>query len=365
MPLRAPRRGQAIVEATLGILVFISVLLFGLHFAEITFTQMKVTEAAQAAVWDSTSGEMHVLPRIGGNFNGAATNVASARANALNRYTDFDGRTATVTSPNPKGLLSSVEPGSLRINCGVGVGLGQKGAEVLLVLHEAAVYDDNNGMQCNAEAQINPFGTFTGGVGTFLEGPGGFFARGDRPDMAKHKGSATQTAGYKTCAVGRPNGLNGPCDRGQFAMLIDDWGLASGGQESGVCPVMPWGVPCPTNINYWSSAMLMYELNSLAFQTQDKSDHAMVSLVNPPPAWTWVNISYIPILGQGSPSSFYMNFMGQGTLFQGAFWAGDLSSPVWQTTPFLLPAPTYSVAYFMSSGSYLGKPWDTSTIQEP
>ena len=79
MSLRAPRRGQAIVEATLGILVFISVLLFGLHFAEITFTQMKVTEAAQAAIWDSTSGQMHVLPRVGGDFTGARTNFAMGR----------------------------------------------------------------------------------------------------------------------------------------------------------------------------------------------------------------------------------------------------------------------------------------------
>ena len=362
MPLRVPSRGQGVVESTLGILVFVSVLMFGLHFAEVTFSQMKVTEAAQAAVWDSTSGQMHVLPRIGGNFNGAAANVASARVDAANRYSDFDGRTAAATSPTPKGLLSSVRPGSLKVLCNVGVGLPQKGAEVVLIAHEALVYSDNDGMQCNAEATLDPFGTFTNGIGSFLEGPGGFFGGGSR---ALHRSSVTQTAGYKTCAVGKANGLNGPCTRGQFAMLIDDWGLASGGQESGICPVLPWGVPCPTNINYWSSAMLMYELNSLPFRTQDGSDHAMASLVGPPPAWTWPNIPYVPFVGQGNPTSFYMNFIGETPLFQGLVWPGDGSSPVWQTTPFLLPLPTYSIAYFTSSGSYLGKNFAISNMAQP
>ncbi|MBS1150350.1 MAG: putative pilus biosis operon protein, partial [Myxococcaceae bacterium] len=71
MPVRKSNpRGQAIVESVLGILVFISVLMFGLHFADVTFTQMKVTEAAQSAVWDSTAGQMHILPDIAGNLFG-------------------------------------------------------------------------------------------------------------------------------------------------------------------------------------------------------------------------------------------------------------------------------------------------------
>ena len=44
-------------------------LVAGIHFAEVTVTQMKVTEAAQAGVWDSTAGEMHAMPRLGGTFN--------------------------------------------------------------------------------------------------------------------------------------------------------------------------------------------------------------------------------------------------------------------------------------------------------
>ena len=37
-PRASRRRGQAIVESALGIIVFISVMLLGIHFAEVTFT---------------------------------------------------------------------------------------------------------------------------------------------------------------------------------------------------------------------------------------------------------------------------------------------------------------------------------------
>ena len=52
-------RGQAVLEMSLGALLFVTVLLFGIHYAEVTFTQMKVTEAASSTMWDVTAGKMH------------------------------------------------------------------------------------------------------------------------------------------------------------------------------------------------------------------------------------------------------------------------------------------------------------------
>jgi hypothetical protein len=283
MPVRTRKaRGQAIVEATLGILVFISLLMFGLHFAEVTFTQMKVTEAAQSAVWDATAGEMHVLPDILGNplgnFNGARNNVSAAMGDAQARYADFDGRSTVTGNPTPNQIFSSARPGSMRVTCRIDANMPQKGAFFPLALHELAAYRDNDGYWCEADAWVDPIGTMR--VGSFLEGSGGFFGGTSR---ANHKDSVTQTNGYHICAVNKATGLNGPCD-GQFAGLIDDWGMASGGNEGGICPVVPYGLPCAGfNTNFWTSAMLMYQINAV-FGTQNRAEYKMASLAGHPAA---------------------------------------------------------------------------------
>jgi hypothetical protein len=365
MPVSARRdRGQAIVEAVLGILVFVSVLMFGLHFAEVTFTQMKVTEAAQSAVWDSTSGQMHVLPDIlgnpFGNFGGAGANVNTAMLSASGRYADFDGRSTVATNPTPKQIFSSARPGSMNVTCRINAGLPQKGAHAVLFLHELAAYRDNDGYTCQADAWVDPVGTMR--VGSFLEDANGFFGGTAR---ARHKNSVTQTAGYHICAVNKANGLNGPC-RGEFAGLIDDWGLASGGKEAAQCPVMPYGIPCvlpgANNTNFWTSAMLMYELNAL-LGTQNNADYNMVRLVGTPPPWVWNGIPLLP----GNPTSFYLSFMGESTQFIGLTpWVGDFGwfFGYW-TTPYGLYFPTYTAAYVQSKGFYLGQDASISTIQNP
>ncbi len=352
-------RGQAIVESVLGILVFISVAMWGIHFAEVTFTSMKVTEAAQSAVWDSTSGQMHVLPP-GFNFSGASANVTAAAGNANGRYADFDGRTAATPSATPKGIFSSAAPGSMSIQCRTGNGFDQSAGHVALLIHELLVYRDNGGMRCNAEAFVDPMGTMK--VGAFLEGANGFFGKSQNAARAQRTGSVTQTAGYKVCAVNRPNGINGNC-RGSFEMLIDDWGMASGGNEEDSCPALPYGFPClGLNINFWTSAYLMYTLNSFVFQTQDRSEYQMASLVAQPPVWAWPGIPMVP----GNPTSFYLSWVGEDALFLQPVWPGDGSLPVWFTTPYGLFFPTYTAAHVSAGDCYLGKnPCNAGTITDP
>src|SRR5207249_4993558 len=65
---RSPRRrarlvaGQAAAEAAIGMLVFVTVLMFGLHFAEVGYLTVKIQEAANGALWDTTAKKMHDIP---------------------------------------------------------------------------------------------------------------------------------------------------------------------------------------------------------------------------------------------------------------------------------------------------------------
>jgi len=239
-------------------------------------------------------------------------------------------------------------------------GLRQSGATFLLAMVEAPVYEDNDGMTCRSEAWID-----TGGIskiGTFLEGADGFFnKRGD----ASHKQSVTATNGYHVCGLNKSGSVNGRC-LDEFAMLIDDWGLASGGTEEEVCPVMPYGLPCG-NTNYWRSGWLGYTANSAIHGTTSGADYRLLQGVVGRPFWP--GGSLVASLAPGNPTSFYMAFCGEdvaaasgsvfGLLCTGLFtqftpWHGDGSWWLWQTTPFAMWF-TYAGAWAGRSQCYLGQ----------
>jgi len=334
---RAQRRGQATVETALGLIVFITVLIFGIHFAELTVMQMKVTEAAASAVWDSTQGQMHSLPFSYSEVNGS---VGTAQASAQARYSDFDGRRAVTRGAGPSEVFT--RGSGMQVTCGVGAGLPAYTLGVAPIpLFGTVVYRDNGGMSCSAEARTQAFG-----FGPFLEGAGGFF-------QASQKTGTAMNSGMKVCAVGRPSGLNGAC-RGRFSMLIDDWGLANGsalgGTEGSICPSLPFGFPCVgMNMPYWTLVNSIYTPWSLMFGGQNGADAnllraAMGSL--PPTIW-------IPIVA--SPTSFHMSFYGEQTLHMGwTPWVGDGGGWYWQTSPHLW-FPTYMAAYLSREKCYLGK----------
>ncbi len=336
-----PTRGQATVETVLGILVFVTVLVFGIHFAEITTLEMKVTEAAASAVWDSTSGQMHVVPF---SYSQVNRSVSQARDSAQARYADFDGRSSRPGGSPPTQVFTKAS--DLKVSCGVGGGVPY--SATLAMPFFWGIYRDNGGMWCSAEGRVQSFGASQ--IGSFLEGGNGFF-------QAKHKEGTALNTGTKVCAVNRPRGLNGPCV-GRFGMLIDDWGLANSGQENGNCPALPYGIPCLTNINYWTAVMLAYEANSVIWNTQNGADANLIRgvfLASPSPSWSVLS----------SPTSFYMSFMGEDRGFLGFTpWSGDGSSWFWQSSPFYW-MPTYAISYGQRHGCYLGKDCNTSTADRP
>jgi hypothetical protein len=74
---RREERGQGTVELAIGLLVFVTVLIFGIHFAELSFLSLKTTEAASYAIWDSTGRRVH---RFDPNRLGSSTQIYSVNS---------------------------------------------------------------------------------------------------------------------------------------------------------------------------------------------------------------------------------------------------------------------------------------------
>src|SRR5262249_1175943 len=89
------RRGQAVVELALGSTVLVTVIAFGIYFAEVTFEGMKVEEAANSALFDTTDYKHHVIAKLVYNTKLPLDYaVRSASAQTTHDYADFDGRTS-------------------------------------------------------------------------------------------------------------------------------------------------------------------------------------------------------------------------------------------------------------------------------
>ncbi len=76
------QRGQGTVEMALGVLLFVTVFIFGIHFAEVGYLSLKVQEASTSALWDTTSAKMHELP---GNFADLQNAIGAAGGHATER----------------------------------------------------------------------------------------------------------------------------------------------------------------------------------------------------------------------------------------------------------------------------------------
>ncbi|HEX8536566.1 MAG TPA: hypothetical protein VF664_03825, partial [Cystobacter sp.] len=87
----AARRGQALVETARGALVFVTIRVFGIYFAEVGALTLKVQEAANFALWEATGHVQHD-PQSGEFQRRGAVEQAAEEANR--RYRDFDGRSS-------------------------------------------------------------------------------------------------------------------------------------------------------------------------------------------------------------------------------------------------------------------------------
>ena len=298
-------RGQAMVETVLGILVFITVLMFGIHFAEVGYLSLKVQEASASALWDTTSAKMHELP---GGFGPQSNAISGAGGSATNRYQDFDGRTSKSGGSAPVQVFTAAS--DLTVEC--------KAANAISFAPSAStqgVYKDSGGMTCTSKATLSPTPRLTQ---SFLdEGEGALF-------QVKH----LKEQAFTVCGVGRAQG--GSCSGG-FGILLDDWGLA-GQDESKTCKVLS----C-SNTAYYDSAKKVFDFHNPGTSAAEGLARATV--------------------GQSplNASKFWMSFVGEDGNFKDKENGGDKDPNNWVTTPGEgSPTTQYGDSYSNREKCFLG-----------
>ncbi len=203
-------RGQATVELALGALVFVTVLLLAIAFAEVGFLSTKVHEAATTALWDTTARPMHRHPN---GYEPRREAVARAGPDATELYRNFDGRASA--PPSGRRTLALATGRDLRVECTFDRLLDTSRAR------RPPFPGGEGGMRCQASARAE----FSGLPPGFAEDERGFFRR-----------PLLDRAALPLCAQGRPQ--NGSCGGSSYALLLDTWAL-TGERESGLCSMEP------------------------------------------------------------------------------------------------------------------------------
>ncbi|RYZ35542.1 MAG: pilus assembly protein [Myxococcaceae bacterium] len=297
----AARRGQALVETALGTMVFITILMFGIYFAEVSALTLKVQEAANFALWESTGHVMH-NPETGVFQRSNA--AALAASEAAGRYGDFDGRSSVQGDMTVQLAIARAQ--RMRVVCdsdrpagtdpdqilGVRPRDADPGSEAL----KQAMQVQSDGVSCTAFATLS-----TQRIGTFME-----------PEFFKvsHRRATDQ---FVVCAAGRAS--NGVC-RGRFFMLLDDWGLSSLA-EGRACPLSMNSSASCANVDYYSWAQSVYANNG-------GGGGAGSALMG----------------GVGAPNTvnedqFFMSFTGaEGDYEQSIGGSHAGNQTVWETSPF-------------------------------
>lgn len=225
-------RGQAVTELALLLLVFVTVLVFGIHFAEVHALAIRSQEAAQAAVFDTTAVKMHDTHT--GNWD-LAKNVAIATAaqSAEENYADREGRHAAPSRQTADWVFTRA--GEIEIDCRPDPGIVLSPVKTL----DRSLPKGDTAMGCNA-------GLVVKGIRIPLS-----FA--DQPRNGFFKKSHFDPLDYALCAAGTGAGC-----QGRFVVLLDDWGY-SGPKEALECPLQLEGGNECANRGYWHMVKRAYE----------------------------------------------------------------------------------------------------------
>ncbi|NTX05496.1 MULTISPECIES: pilus assembly protein [Myxococcus] len=333
---RRNARGQALLEAAIGTTLFVTIIAFGIHFAEVGFLSLKVQEAAVSALWDGTHGEMHTIPV---SYDDAEDSMRDAAANAEARYSDFKG----LSSAPGAGRITQVftQGTGMQVRCGMDVGVGWTGA-----IPTRLVYRDNGGTACGAQATLSTWRF----PSSFLDGP-------SDGALYQKQNLDNSLTNLRVCAVGRAVG--GTCN-GRFSMLVDDWGLA-GPLESATCNILMQDqlIPC-TNAPMHAAVWSTYAPTTLPIPTA-ASNLAQATLF-----WNPLPPTALAMVGLGMmEKTFWMSAAGEDVVnFIQAPPLMDPISRIWPTTPGSIIGVTtfpYGAAHlerFGNGGCFLGKDCD-------
>lgn len=378
----AASRGAATVETTLGILVLIPVIFYGIHFTELIVASTKVTEATAAPIWDATAYPMHITGVPSSYEYFKTLSITKPAESATIRYRlAMDGRfrawTDAITRATATGTIGAgftelfTIAGETEVRCAPSdavTGAPELEYSPTLV---GRVIPDTRGMACQGQAfarNVMPRSFYD------VESGGLFNEPLNRYDASL----------IRLCPIGYPAGIGGPCI-GSFSMLTDDWGLASakypttGSSEADDCTITlgtPMGVlPCE-NVSYYSVALGMWSfvtlplnpvegaLNSIPGFSSIPGASILASSFKYGPHHTLVaaTVGTTPSL-MATDTAFYMSYRsmkptGHRTFTPSSdlglgFLPNDLM--LWETTPFSTPLPAeYAASYGVRSGCYLG-----------
>jgi hypothetical protein len=267
------RRGQAMVELVLGLLVLIPILLGGIYFAEASTFRLKATEAATEPLWDATAYQQQSYT---GSWNRtpAAVGVALAEANGRMR-------------PKQGVFTKAARP---KLACEAGAGLS---APIAIM---AGIYADNGGMACGAELTVDPRGI----ARSFLEGSNGFF-REPLANMARSFRFQQTESGKR------------------FVMAVGDWGLTDLGGEGEECELTMGGC---ANQGFFDFAQATYESNRGAGTSSQAHTTFVQALLVVPPA----NVAAV--------TDFQMSFRGSESGFTQGVGPSEGAAD-WKTSPIL------------------------------
>jgi hypothetical protein len=304
------------VELALGTIILVTVLMFAIHFAEVGYISVKVTEAAHSALLDASGPKLHEWPE---DDDPATTAAIQAGTNAQARYVDFNSLSRT-GSPTLTQMFTRAS--TMRVSCNIGGGPDWDPSPIT-----SLAYSDNGGVTCRAQAQMSGINLPT----EFLQDANqGFFKK-------KHY----EMTPFQVCAFGRASG--GTC-AGELTSVLDDWGL-SGGSESAPCVIAP-NIPICPNTPFYLSAASVHLLTGAGLGTQG-SALAMGTVGSMP-------LFMIPYLAE---NVFWMSAAGEDTGFLQPL-GNEISYYAWPTSPSWptgIISSFYTYAYSQRRGCFLGQ----------
>ena len=314
---RATKRagGQAVVELSLGLLLFVTVIIFGIHFAEVGFLSVRLQEATHAALFDSTGARTHVTFDDGTRkYDLLKATIALAGPTHTAMYQDLDGRSSKSNGTTLTQVFTQAT--DILVSC-------QKEPKINFQAKAsfANICDSKiGGIECQAEAILSGYRI----PKTFVDtGPGGIF-----------KVAHYSQPPFRVCADGRVSPSGKQC-RSWVAMLLDDWAF-SDPTEAGECNVLD-GDQCQ-NKPYYHVVEKLFDQYGQARGT-DASNMAKVLTGSSP----------------YDENTFWMSMRGEPSMFVEQENGGDQDPGKWVTTPGAgSPTPEYDSSYSSRSTCWLG-----------
>jgi hypothetical protein len=296
-------RGQAIVELALFAMVFVTVIIFGIHFAEVGYLSIKVQEAAGSALWDATSRKMH--DTFTGDWDHYRSAITWTQSQTNARYADFNGLSSHAGPPRGGDrtmvqVFTNAEP--IEVRC-------ENVPDISLTPYrpvDAAIPLRETGMACSAKAVLGGWRF----PRWFLQNDASGFFGAEQPQRK-----------IGVCAAGRQNPATGRCEK-RFVIQLDDWGF-SGSREARECPLTAGGGRGCANSGYYDLAEKTYrshvQRDGDAFGTQSSTLARQVVGSSP--------------LQSADENHFYLSFRGNESSYTEDVGAAHGDSD-WETTPF-------------------------------